>query len=426
MKEAFLHYIWRFQKMNQQDLKTVDEQAVVVIKVGQFLEQAGPDFFNAQLIIGNQKWAGNIEIHLKSSDWYLHHHENDAAYDNVILHVVWEHDTDVFYRNNQTIPVLELKNRVPIALLQEYEKLMAKKSWIYCENQIGQVVPETLQLWLARLFWERLENKAAPILALANETKNDWEAVLFCFLAKSFGLNSNGELFFQSLQQIPFSVIRKESHSLQNLESLIFGCSGLLDGNFEDTYPKQLQVQFEYLKVKYQLTISNSLKPQFFKLRPDNFPTIRLAQFAMLYHKQHQLFSDVISSNSIDTMRVVLEQSVFEYWETHYQLDKLSPKRKKKMSKSFIDLLIMNTIIPFRFAYFQTQGKEEVELLMEFLQQLPFEKNVIIDKFSHFGIKAKNAFESQALLQLKKNYCELGKCLDCEIGISLLKDTEKV
>ncbi len=421
MKEEFLHYLWKFKKFNALNLETSNGEEITIVTVGHYLELAGPDFFNAQIIIWNQKWAGNVEIHLKSSDWYVHHHERDASYENVILHVVWEHDTEIFRKNNTEIPVLELKNYVEKATIEDYQTLMTPKSWIFCEKQLKDINEFTMKNWQERLFFERLERKSKPIYALLQETNSDWEAVLFCLLAKNFGLNTNGEIFLKIAQSIPFSIIRKESFEVENLEALLLGNAGLLDVEKEDNYFKDLKFRYFYLLHKYQLEKKAVEAVQFFKHRPDNFPTIRLSQLAYLFHVQQNLFSKIIEANSVANIYETFGVSASNYWQNHYQFDKESPKKKKQLSKSFIDLIIINTIMPLQFAYAKSQGKETSEDLIRLLNEVAPEKNAIMDKFASFGIKSKNAFESQSLLQLKNEYCNKSRCLECGIGMVLLK-----
>ncbi|MBC7747956.1 MAG: DUF2851 family protein [Methylotenera sp.] len=421
MKEDFLHYLWKFKKFDALNLRTFNDEEITIINVGQYLELAGPDFFNAQITIGNQKWAGNVEIHLKSSDWYVHHHEMDSAYENVILHVVWEHDTEIFRSNNSEIPVLELKNYVDQATIKNYQSLMAPKSWIFCEKQIKEVDEFVFKNWQERLFFERLERKSKPIFDLLAQTSQDWEAVLFSLLARNFGLNTNGEAFFKMAQSIPFSTIRKESFEVENLEALFFGLAGLLDSEKEDNYYKDLKFRYFYLLHKYQIQHLMADQVQFFKHRPDNFPTIRLSQLANLYHTQQNLFSKISTLNSLKNSVQVFQIGVSPYWESHYQFDKESPFKKKMLSKSFIDLLLVNTIIPLQFAFAKSQGKEITEDLINLLNGLNPEKNAIIDKFSSFRIVSKNAFDTQSLLQLKKEYCNKSRCLECALGLELIK-----
>ena len=422
MKEDFLHHLWKFKKFDTLNLKTSNQEEITIINVGQYLELAGPDFFNAQITIGNQKWAGNVEIHLKSSDWYVHHHEKDSGYENVILHVVWENDTAIFRSDNSEIPVLELKNYVDRETVLNYQSLLSPKSWIFCEKQIKDVDDFILKNWQERLFFERLERKSLPIIDLLEQTNQDWEAVLFLLLAKNFGLNTNGAIFMKIAKSIPFSIIRKESFEVENLEALLFGTAGLLDAEKEDNYYKDLKFRYFYLLHKYQIDKTIVEPVQFFKHRPDNFPTIRLSQLANLYHTHQNLFSKIIAVSSLRNIYEVFQITASNYWQNHYQFDKESPKKKKMLSKSFVDLIVINTIIPLQFAYAKSIGKEVSEDLINLLNEVSSEKNAIIDKFTSFGIKPKNAFESQSLLQLKNEYCIKSKCLECAVGLELLKN----
>lgn len=423
MKEDFLHHLWKFKKFDTLNLKTSNGEEIIIISVGQYLELAGPDFFNAQITIDNQKWAGNVEIHLKSSDWYVHQHERDSGYENVILHVVWENDNAIFRSDNTEIPVLELKNYVERETVLNYQSLLSPKSWIFCEKQIKDVDDFVLKNWQERLFFERLERKSQPIFDLLEKTSQDWEAVLFLLLAKNFGLNTNGEIFMKIAHSIPFSVIRKESFEVENLEALLFGTAGLLDLEKEDNYYKDLKFRYFYLLHKYQIDKTFVEPVQFFKHRPDNFPTIRLSQLANLYHTHQNLFSKISTINSLNSIYEIFQITASNYWQNHYQFDKESPKKKKVLSKSFIDLIVINTIIPLQFAYAKSIGKEASEDLILLLNEVTSEKNAIIDKFTSFGIKPKNAFESQSLLQLKNEYCNKSKCLECAVGIELLKSS---
>jgi hypothetical protein len=421
MKEDFLHHVWQFKKFDIANLKTTKGESIQILNSGQYLQLAGPDFFNAQIIIGNQKWAGNVEIHLKSSDWYVHNHEKDSNYDSVILHVVWEHDVPIFRKDNSEIPTLELKEYVALSDLHKYQSLVSQKSWIYCENEIGKIDAFVIENWQERLFFERLERKSKLIFELVKELNYDWEAVLFCLLAKNFGLNTNGEMFYKVAKSIPFSVVRKESFQQESLESLLLGQANLLSNNFQDTYAIELQKSYYYFVQKYQLNEKVVGSVEFFKHRPDNFPTIRLVQLASLYSEKQNLFSKIINCNSLYELNQIFNVSVTNYWETHFNFDKESSKKRKKISKSFIDLLIINTIIPLQFAYALSQQKDITQELIDLAVSIPSEKNGIIDKFNLFGIESKNVYQSQSLLQLKKNYCDLKKCLDCAVGHFILR-----
>jgi len=422
MKEDFLHYLWKFKKFDTLNLKTAQNELITIIKTGDYLELSGPDFFNAHIKIENQKWAGNVEIHLKSSDWYLHNHEKDLSYENVILHVVWENDTPIYRKNNTEIPVLVLKDYVSKEIIENYNALISPKTWISCEKQIKGIDDFVFKNWQERLFFERLERKSAYIYQLLEETNQDWEAVLFSLLSKNFGLNTNGTAFLQISKAIPFSTIRKESFEYENLEALLYGTAGLLDAEKEDVYFKDLKFRYFYLLHKYQLERVYADPVQFFKLRPDNFPTIRLSQLAGLYHKHQNLFSKIIDLKSVKKVYELLNVSSSSYWQNHYQFDKESPKKSKTLSKSFLDLIIINTIIPLQFVYSNIMGDSIAEELIDFMKEVGTEKNAITDKFNSFGIDSKNAFESQTLLELKNEYCNHKACLKCAIGLELLKN----
>jgi len=424
MKEDFLHYIWKFKKFDILDLKTAQNEPILIIKTGEYLELSGPDFFNAQLKIGNQKWAGNIEIHLKSSDWYLHNHEKDPAYENVILHVVWENDTPIYRKDNTEIPVLVLKEYVSKEIIENYNALVSPKTWISCEKQIKEINGFVFKNWQERLFFERLERKSEFVYQLLEEMNQDWEAVLFCLLAKNFGLNTNGNSFLQIAKSLPFSVVRKESFEVESLESLFLGTAGLLDAEKEDLYFKDLKFKYFFLLHKYQLEKKHIDPILFFKLRPDNFPTIRLSQLAALYHKHQNLFSKIISIKTVQNVYELFNVSASSYWHNHYQFDKESTKKGKSLSKSFLDLVIINTVIPIQFAYSNVMGESIAEDLIDLMHETTSEKNAITDKFDSFGIKSKNAFESQSLLELKNEYCNHKACLKCAIGLELLKNNQ--
>jgi len=420
MREDFLHYVWHHKKFDFLNLKTVCNKKISIIDTGVYTQHSGADFFNAQLKIDDLHWAGNVEIHIKSSDWYLHNHHIDSNYDNVILHVVWDYDVDVYRRNNTEIPVLILKNYIQKEINDLYMNLTKNKTWIFCEKQISTIDKNQFDLWKKQLFTERLHQKSSLIEQLLQENKNDWEATLFCMLAKNFGLNTNGNSFFEILKSIPFSIIRKESFEVENLEALFFGKANLLDSDFEEHYPKDLQNRWNYLKIKYQLEKTFFEHLEFFRHRPDNFPTIRLAQLAMLYHSNNNFFDTIINSNTITELRRFFNTATSYYWKTHYVLDKQSPAKKKSLSRDFVDLLIINTIIPFRFVYDNYLKKNSLTFLEKIATDIQPEKNSVIERFKKIGIKSENAFDTQALLQLKKHYCDHKGCMKCQIGRSLL------
>lgn len=422
MKENLLHFIWKFQLFSNKKLQTVTSENIQVISTGIHNFNTGPDFSNAKVIINDQLWAGNIEIHVKSSDWYLHAHETDENYDAVILHVVWEHDVDIFRNSNAVIPTLELKNYISTQVLENYQALFSKhKKWINCENEISLVDNFILFNWIERLYFERLEQKSEAIKANLKLTNNNWEAVLFMLLAKNFGLKINGEAFFNFATSFDFSIVRKLSNNRLQLEALFFGQAGLLFDTYESVYFEKLKREYEYLKVKFKLNSISKGQVQFFRLRPNNFPTIRLSQLVSLYHLYQNLFSKIIEIETIEDYYSLFDIGTSAFWETHYTFETVSKKRTKKLSKAFVDLLLINTIIPLKFNYLKSFGKTDFSSLLTIIEQIKPEKNSIITKFEACKIKSKNAFETQALLQLKNNYCSEQLCLKCEIGKEVLK-----
>ncbi len=422
MKEDFLHYLWKHKLFFTSNLKTTSGELISITSVGSHNQNSGPDFFNAQLKIGEQLWAGNVEIHLKSSDWYIHNHETDSNYDNVLLHVVWEHDIEIHNNSNSTIPTLELKNFVSNELINNYQKLFSKpQKWINCESDIQSVEKFVVENWLERLYFERLERKSIFITQLLEKTNYDWEAVLFQLLAKNFGLKVNGDSFFEMAKNLQFSIVRKESTSQQNLESLFFGELGMLNETKENAYYTFLKNEYNYQLKKYKLSQKDKSTIQYFRLRPINFPTIRVSQLAGLYSLHQNLFSKCMENMRLIQFYELFEVKTSEFWETHYTFEKESPKRVKKLAKSFIDLLLINTIIPLKFVYLKHIGKLESESILNLIKELKPEKNNIIDKFNLLKIKSKSAFETQALLELKNEKCAQQKCLKCAIGNSLLK-----
>ena len=422
MQEEFLHYLWVNKKLPFTQLKTHLNESLEINHFGQYLQNAGPDIFNAQISINQQKWAGNIEIHIKSSDWYVHNHEKDANYDNVILHVVWENDSPIFRKDNSEIPTLELKKYVSLSEINKYKSLIASKSWINCENHISETDDFVWDNWLESLFLNRLQRKSEMIDKRLQETNNNWEAVFFEMLAKNFGLNTNGDCFLQLAQSIPYSIIRKESFDAETLEALFFGKLNMLEEDLEDEYYFKLKSNWDFLQLKYNIKEEFGLQPQFFKLRPDNFPTIRLSQLIHLISNKQNLFSQILLADSYSDIKNLLKSETSEYWKSHYNFSKKSKLKSKVFTDQFIDLLIINTIVPIKFSYSKNQGRLNIEELISLLEAIPSEKNSILDKFSEFKVKSANAFQSQSLLELKNEYCNKNKCLKCAVALQLLKN----
>lgn len=421
MQEELLHYIWKHKKLDVGHLKTVQNEPIDIVLAGQHNLNSGPDFFNAQLRIGEQLWAGNVEIHVKSSDWFVHNHEQDIAYDNVILHVVWEHDTEVFRKDNTEIPTLELKNYIDKQLLENYNRLYSNQNkWINCEYHFAEVDEFIVDNWLERLYFERLERKSNAINELLVNSKNDWEAVLFKLLAKTFGLKVNGEAFFSLAQSIDFSIVRKIQSKPEQLEALLFGQASLLEGDLQNSYYLNLVNEYQFLKQKFQLEHQQVLPLKFFRLRPPNFPTIRLSQLAMLYHQQPHLFSKVIAINSLKEFYEVFDISTSLFWETHYTFEKQSKISTKKLTKAFVDLLIINTILPLKFCYAKDTGQKIEDQIIKIASAIASEDNSIVKAFNGLKKVSNSSLQSQALIQLKNEYCSKNKCLQCAVGNAII------
>jgi len=423
MREDFLHYLWKFKKFDFLHASTTDGESLLLVETGLHNQhEAGPDFFNAKLRIGDQLWAGNVEIHLKSGDWYLHNHHLDPLYDNVILHVVWEHDMEVFRKDNSKIPCLILKGLVYKDALANYQKLLQHKKhyWINCEPDFSSFPQFMVANWLDRLYVERLEEKSEMIRALLEVTTNDWEAVLFLLLSKNFGLNVNGEAFLSMVRSFPFSVVRKLNTPFQ-LEALFYGQFGMLEDNLEEPYHKELKQEYDFLVHKFRLNREAVLPVNFFRLRPNNFPTIRLSQLANLYGLRKDLFMLLVEQNDLQKIYEIFRVETSEFWRTHYSFEKRSANRMKRITKEFVDLILINTVVPLKFSYFTQRGDSKLDDLFQLMHQLPKENNGIIQKFNKLRPgSAENALHSQALLHLKRNYCDKNKCLQCQLGVYLL------
>ena len=421
MQEEFLHFVWQHKKLDVLHLKTTQNESLDIVSVGQYNMNSGPDFFNAQLKIGGQLWAGNVEVHIKSSDWFVHNHEVDTAYDNVILHVVWEHDTEVYRKDNTQISTLELQHSIDKRLLDNYKKLYSKQNkWINCESDFAEVDTFVLDNWLERLYFERLESKSNLILELLERSKYNWEAVLFKLLAKSFGLKVNGEAFYSLAQSVDFSIIRKTQKRVEQLEALLFGQAGMLEHDFQDVYYLNLVKEYRFLKQKFQLENQYVMPLLFFRLRPPNFPTIRLSQLAMLYHSHQNLFSNVMAINTMEGFYKLFDISTSSFWESHYTFEKPSKASVKNLSKSFVDLVVINTILPIKFCYANSMGQSVEDQIIDIAAAISSEKNTVVDKFNDLKKVSKSSLQSQALIQLNTEYCNKNNCLRCAIGNTII------
>ena len=423
MREDVLHYVWKTRKFRSSELETSSNKSIEVIEVGQHNTSSGPDFFNARVRIDGQEWAGNLEIHIKSSDWYVHGHEKDINYNNVILHVVWEDNIDVFRNDGSKIPALSLKNYVDPALLESCKNLLERQNvkFINCEKHVATIDNIVWKQWQQRLFVERLEKKSQVINELLVKTKNDWENVLFLLLLKNFGLNKNGEAFMALGQHIEGKIWKKVLKNVVNAESLLFGLAGFLSQHeLFDEYHQNLRKEYEYLRNKFQIQEYIGQKPIFFGLRPSNFPTIRLSQLANLYHVHPNLFGVLIEAKTTEEFGKLFNISASSYWDNHYTFGKESKPRKKTLTKSFIQLILINTIVPLKFCYSKHLGNSDAESLFGLLNNIPPEKNSIVSRYESVGIPSESAFDSQTKIQLYHDYCSQNRCLECQVGHTLL------
>lgn len=421
MQEDFIHYLWKFKKLSGQELLTTDGEAVKIKSLGTHNLFSGPDFFNARLEIDGQDWAGNIEMHIKASDWYLHGHDDDPAYANVILHVVWTHDAEITRRDGVDIPVLEVSQYVDPNLTQSYRQLFDVKNnqFINCEPQFSFIDSFKRDQWLEKLFIERLSQKSDRIQHILDQNTNDWEAAFFQLLSRSFGTKTNADAFEQLASSINQSVVRKLANDALQLEAVLLGQAGLLQKSRKDSYYKDLAEAYAFAKAKYQL--HPSLTPmKFFRLRPANYPTIRISQLARLYQKKPVFFGALLLAKSRTDIHQLFEVQAAQYWDTHHVFDKRTDERQKVLTTDFIDLLIINCIVPIKFMHAKTVGSDIIEELLEIMYQLKPEKNKVTRGFKTL-FKVENALQTQSLLQLKPNYCDVNKCLSCDIGIALLR-----
>lgn len=422
MKEDFLHYLWKFQKFSKVDLRTVSGESLLVNNTGIHNHNSGPDFLMAQIELEGQIWVGQVELHLESSLWFTHEHDQDLAYDNVILHVVWTHDKEVCRKDGSTVPVLELKGRVDPELLLRYEQLSGhEERFIPCEPYLNKVEDVMVNSWLWRLYVERLEEKTEWIQNELNETGHHWEAVLFRILSRNFGLTVNAESFLSIAKSIDYAVIQKCSTVPLKLEALLMGQAGFLQTDSSDPMVQKMMGTYNYLKTLYPMNSEGVNVPKFFRLRPPNFPTLRLSQLANLWSGNPYLFSQIIKARTKEELYLLFETKASSYWDTHYTFQRDSQRKEKNLTRKFKDLLIINTVIPLKFIYGRYFGNNCSEAITDLALSIDSEKNKIVSKFNEFRDFESSAWHSQALLQLKTQYCEQFKCMHCEIGNAVLR-----
>jgi len=421
MNEEFIIYLWQFQLLKQ-NILTTDGSPLQIIHPGERNMNSGPDFFNARIRIDETTWAGNVEIHINSSDWYRHAHQNDPAFDNIILHVVLNNDKNICRKNKQQIPTLELKNKVNETILKKYKSFIESKKWIPCQDLIDVVNFFDLTAYMDKLMVERLEQKAASINSELQQTKLDFQEVFYRKLARNFGFNVNGDTFELLAKSLPLKLINKHKNNPNQIEALLFGQAGLLENIFNDDYPNLLKSEYTFLSEKYKLEPIEQKLWKFMRLRPANFPTIRISQFSQLLHRSSVLLTKILETEKLSDIQNLLRVSTCDYWKNHYRFDIPAEQKNRFLGYASANLILVNTVAPFLFVYGQHKADEKLqEKALIWLELLKAENNHIIKGFIKLGIVPQNAMQSQALLQLKSNYCNKKRCLECRIGHILLK-----
>lgn len=420
MSEEFLYYLWRYKNFDHHLLQGTLGEDIQVIKSGQRNEHSGPDFFNAKIKIDNILWGGNVEIHVRSSDWFKHYHQGDKSYDNVILHVVYEHDREIFRSNGSRIATLVLKGKFNEALFLQYEAFMNSKHAVPCAGMIHEIDPFIFHACLDRMSVERLEQKCNSIYKMLNSNKNNWEKTLLQFLARSFGFKVNNLPFELLIKRTPLKQIKQFSNLLE-VEAMLFGTAGMLNQNFQEEYPQLLSKEFKWMQAKWKIISLDHYLWKYMRLRPNNFPSIRIAQLAALLYQHQNLFSKILDAKGIEELMSFFEIQASPYWENHYRFEKESNPSSKHLGKTSIQNLIINALVPVLFAYGKKNNQEEyMDKALHFLEELPKEKNKIIHYWETLDVNIDNANCSQALIQLMSNYCNKKQCLNCGIGNKLL------
>ena len=420
MDESLLHFMWRYQSFTFNGLCTTNGEPIEVIDPGLYNTNSGPDFSNAKVRIGKTLWAGNVEMHIKSSEWYLHNHHSDSAYDNVILHVVVENDQAAVTTRGTFVQTLVVP--YPSDLRESHENLMKSAEWIPCASKIRHVNPLLIDSTIDRMQAERLETKSQRVIELVNLCNGSWEEAFYRDISRSFGLKNNALPFQLLAQALPLKILAKHRNNILQLEALLFGQSGLLEKAKPDSFTLALKKEYGFLKEKYHLSPIEPSLWKFMRLRPASFPTVRIALLAMLVHKSSRLFSKLLEIETVEQIVNLLTVEASEYWTNHYVFGEESKSMRKRLGNETVKLITINTVIPFMFSYGRSRSKADMETkAITLLQQMPPEKNSIVENFEKLGIAATSAFDSQALIHLKANYCDTRKCIYCPIGVSILR-----
>lgn len=423
MTEKLLQFIWQFQYFNKGQLTTTDGTPLAILHPGQLNTHQGPDFFNGRIKLDQTEWAGHIEVHVLSSLWKKHGHQNDQRYGKVILHVVWQHDCEVMDENGVAIPTFSLQHRVAGSMVEKHNHWMKTADQIPCGSGMAAISDLVWQSWQDRLLAERLLEKCSKIAHELTLTTQHWDEIYWRLLCKYIAGPVNAESFLQIAQSLPINLLGKYSNQLIYLEALLLGQAGLLHPNFTDPYPALLFREYQFLQKKHQLRVINQ-PPSFLRMRPDNFPTIRLAQLAMMVHKGNLSFSKVVQANEPKDIYNLYLVTANDYWHYHYTLQDSSGYKPKKIGNQTIQLLIINAIIPALFSYGHHQLNDKArEKALSWIEKLPAENNMYTRTFEKLGRKANSAGGSQAMIRLKQEYCDAKRCLECRIGTTLLRPT---
>ncbi len=421
MTEAFLHYIWKHQLFERSNLFTTDGLALEILKPGEYNQDGGPDFFSAQVRVNNTLWVGTVEIHMRASEWKKHRHEQDAAYDNCILHVVFDCDAEAYRKNGQAIFCLELKNRFSERVWENYQSLIGAQAWIPCGYRIKDVANTIWEPWLEFLAEARLQAKSENILIMLERNNNDWEETFYQYMCSCFGFQLNSLPMMMLSRLLPYRLVQKHRDKPIQLEALIFGCAGFLSREIDDNYSRRLQFEFEHLKNAYSLSSLDVSCWKFLRLRPGNFPTVRLAQLAALFSNSGRLFPQILNISDWNSGRHLLRVRATEYWDTHFLFGTESVCGKKELGQKSVESVFINAVIPFLFTYGKrNDSSAHTQIALSLLQQIPAENNSIVRNWAKLGLVPSTAMNTQALLELKKNYCSQKKCLTCRVGIELI------
>jgi len=420
MKEDFLHFLWKNRLFEPVKPVTAEGDQVEIVSVGRHNIHAGPDFFDARIRIGKTLWAGNVEIHQRASDWNRHGHHTDPLYRNTILHVVAENDAVVC--NNAGSPIPTMVIGWPLWIEYNYKALMVQHDWVNCASQLNKIDPFRIRFFLNGLAIERLQQKIGSIEILLDSMKGDWSETFYCLLARSFGFRQNGDPFEMLARSLPLVLLQKHKDQLFQLEALLFGQAGLCNESLlMEDYPLALKTEYEFLSLKYGLRPISGHLWKFMRMHPLNFPTIRLAQFAGIFHTCDTLFSTILQLEKVNDFRLLFKAETSTFWDNHYTFLKISGNQKKGVGEESFRLILVNVLVPFLFLYGDRNNKQELkERALKMMEELPAENNTLLRHWASAGIQAFNALESQALIHLHHEYCEPRKCLSCSIGQKLI------